>query len=203
MTSHAATLRVLPWLLASLGGLAACGPQGFHGVDHRAFYGAWSVLESTDVPEGVREGAIRMQGSQADGRDATFVRYDRTLHGPDSLTPGCTGELWRRGTAVATTPEVRGPDPGDPRFPQGRTAEVGEMAFTVEEAIVRRFDCDEPADAVDLEDAPGVLTPIGEDPEPVPYSRPTDETWWIGGPRDILVRKRDGDERPDLDWPAD
>ena len=165
------TASVPRWSLL-LAGLVACAPEGFEDVDHRVFYGAWSVLESADVPEGTREGAIRVQGSQADGRDATFVRVDRTLHGADSLTPGCTGELWRRGSALATTPEVRGPDPRDPRFPEGRTAEVGAIAFTVDEAIVRAATATTPPTRWISRPRPGWSRRSTRTPSPSPTAAP-------------------------------
>lgn len=188
-------------LLLSFVAATGCGREGYGGVDHRVFYDLWTTIAAEQVPEGERIAAVRVNGTQADGRDATYTRVDRTLHGADSLTPGCTGELWRRGWLVATTPEQFGPDPGDPRFPEGRSAEVGEMRFVVEEALVVRYDCEDAADDVAQEDAPGVVHAEPEDAEAAPYSRPTDEAWWIGGPRPVLLRIARGDEDVDVRWP--
>lgn len=175
--------------------------EGFQDVDHRDFYDLWTTRQPIVVAEGERTAAMRVRGSQADGRDATFTRVDRTFHSADSLTPGCTGELWREGWLVATTPEVFGPDPGDPTFPNGRNAEVGAMRFVVEDALVVRYGCDDPADEVDQEDAPSVISEDPDAVEPVPYSRPGDDAWWVGGKRASLFRiARDQDE-VDVTWP--
>lgn len=186
--------------LLLLFGLVACGRSGFESVDHRVFFGAWSTRSPIEVAEGERTVAIQVRGQQPDGRDATFLRVDRTLHSDLSLTPGCVGTLWRRGWLVATEPELRGPDPSDPRYPNGRDARVGEMRFFVEEAVLSRQDCDDPGQEVRLQEAPTVIHLDEAEAEPLVYSRPLEDVWWIGGPRAALLRKVDAPPEA-LAWP--
>lgn len=187
---------VLPVLL-----LTACGRPGFEAVDHTQFFGVWTTREPVEAPEGVRTSALRVTGNWPDGRDATFIRRDRTEHNDNSLTPGCVGDLWLRGWLVATETEARGPDPSDERFPNGRTAVLGALHIVVDDALVERAGCTNTADDLALDPSPGVITPADVDPEPVTYSRPTEETWWLDGARPVLFQAREGGDRPDLTWP--